>query len=61
MKRDCEMARDLMPLCVDGVASEGSQEFVAAHAASCRECAEVVSYTHLLIDLLERILSGQAG
>ena len=41
MKRDCEMARDLMPLCVDGVASEGSQEFVAAHAASCRECAEV--------------------
>ena len=41
MKRDCEMARDLMPLCVDGVASEGSQEFVAAHAASCKECAEV--------------------
>ena len=41
MKRDCEMARDLMPLCVDGVASEGSQEFVAAHAAGCRECAEV--------------------
>lgn len=41
MKRDCEMARDLMPLCVDGVASEGSQEFVAAHAAGCKECAEV--------------------
>lgn len=43
MKRECEIARDLMPLCVDEAASEGSQEFVAAHAAGCRECAQVYS------------------
>ena len=38
-KRDCQIARDLMPLCADKAASEGSKAFVNEHMAECRECA----------------------
>lgn len=36
---DCNVIRDLMPLCVDGVASEPSQALVNAHVEKCPECA----------------------
>ena len=38
MKNNCDMARDLMPLTIDGVASEASQNYVNEHLAECAEC-----------------------
>ena len=38
MKNECNVARDLMPLCIDGVASEESQQYVDKHVASCHDC-----------------------
>lgn len=40
MKNDCEIIRDLMPLCLDGEASEQSKALVAAHQEECAECAQ---------------------
>lgn len=34
----CDICRDLIPLVVDGVASEDSEAAVKAHVASCAEC-----------------------
>ena len=31
MKKDCEVVRDLMPLVLDDVASDGSKHMVSAH------------------------------
>lgn len=39
MKSKCNVAKDLMPLCIDGVASEESQQYVDDHIAECTECA----------------------
>lgn len=36
---DCEIIRDLMPLCLDGEASEQSKSLVLAHREDCAECA----------------------
>lgn len=38
MTNNCDMARDLMPLTIDGVASEASQQFVTEHLEECAEC-----------------------
>lgn len=40
MNKQCEIARDLMPLCVDEVASEGSREYVEAHMQECETCRD---------------------
>lgn len=40
MKSKCNVAKDLMPLCIDGVASEESQQYVDDHIAECTECAQ---------------------
>lgn len=40
MKYKCEMVRDLMPLCIDEVASESSKKVVIEHIAECKECVE---------------------
>ena len=37
-RNDCDIARDLMPLSVDGVCSEGSQRFLDEHTALCAPC-----------------------
>ena len=39
-RNDCDIARDLMPLSVDGVCSEGSQRFLDAHVAECKPCSD---------------------
>ena len=39
MKKDCEVVRDLMPLVLDDVASDGSKRMVSAHVQTCAECA----------------------
>ena len=41
MKHDCEIVRDLMPLVVDGTASEKSRAMVEEHAAECEPCLEM--------------------
>lgn len=38
MKYDCELIRDLLPLCQDGVASANSQKAVDAHLLECAAC-----------------------
>jgi soluble cytochrome b562 len=40
MKVECEIARDLMPLCMDEVASEASEKLVSQHVDECPDCAE---------------------
>ncbi len=37
-QNNCDIARDLMPLSIDGVCSEGSQRFLDAHVAECQPC-----------------------
>lgn len=39
-RNDCDIARDLMPLSVDGVCSEGSQRFLDGHVAQCPPCRD---------------------
>ena len=39
MKYECEMIRDLMPLCAEDLASEASKTALQAHLAECSECA----------------------
>ena len=41
MKHDCEIVRDLMPLAVDGTASERSRAMVDEHIAECEDCREM--------------------
>ena len=38
MKYDHDIIRDLIPLCIDGIASEKSQEAVKKHIAECPDC-----------------------
>ena len=42
-RNDCEIARDLMPLSVDGVCSESSQRFLDDHTANCQPCRDYLS------------------
>lgn len=39
MKYECNVIRDLMPLCADGIAAEESKAAVQAHIAECAACA----------------------
>ncbi|MGI6214315.1 MAG: zf-HC2 domain-containing protein [Christensenellales bacterium] len=39
MNKYCDVARDLMPLYIDKVASEKSAEFVKEHIKECKDCA----------------------
>lgn len=38
MKYEHDIIRDLMPLCIDGIASEKSREAVEEHIAECSDC-----------------------
>ncbi len=49
MKNDCNIVRDLMPLVIDGVASEESTQMVTEHVKDCEPCAKV--YEELKSDL----------
>lgn len=41
MKDKCSIARDLMPLVIDGACSEESSSFVKEHVSQCPPCAEI--------------------
>lgn len=47
----CAVVRDLMPLCIDGTASEASQRKVDKHVAGCDPCAVVYREMQTQIDL----------
>ena len=49
MKNECNVAKDLMPLVIDGVASEESRQYVGDHIAECTECA--VTYGSKKVEL----------
>ena len=42
MKMNCDMARDLMPLVIDQVASDASRQAVSEHLAECEECKRLM-------------------
>lgn len=39
MKNECNIVKDLLPLCIDGAASEDSRQLVEEHTALCEDCA----------------------
>ena len=41
MKYDCDVIRDLMPMCVDDTASQTSRKAVTDHAAECSDCNRI--------------------
>lgn len=41
MKHDCDIVRDLMPMCIDGTASEKARQMVDEHVAECMPCDKV--------------------
>lgn len=47
----CAVTRDLMPLCIDGTASEASQRRVQKHVTDCPPCATVYQEMQTQIDL----------
>ena len=51
MKYQCDMIRDLMPLCADGAASDASTQAVKEHIGTCAECARCWSEIRQGIDL----------
>ncbi len=49
MTNNCNVAKDLMPLVIDGVASDESQQYVDDHVAECTECA--MTYGAMKVEL----------
>lgn len=47
----CAVARDLMPLCIDGTASDASQRKVNKHVTDCPPCATVYQEMQTNIEL----------
>lgn len=41
MKHNCDVVRDLMPLCIDDTASQESRKTVLAHVSECDDCLKV--------------------
>ena len=41
MNKDCEIVRDMIPLYIDDVCSNGTKELVKKHLENCNECQEI--------------------
>ncbi len=41
MSKKCDMVRDMMPLCIDGTASESTRCYVEGHVSGCVPCKTV--------------------
>lgn len=50
MKLECEVVRDLMPMVLDGTASEKSRAMVEEHTAECDPCREMFAEMRQEID-----------
>lgn len=59
MKHDCEVVRDLMPLVVDGTASEKSKAMVEEHVAECDPCREM--FAEMRQEVPGRLTMEQGG
>ncbi len=46
MKHDCDIVRDLMPMCIDGTASEKTVAMVDEHVQECLPCDAVYKEMH---------------
>ena len=57
MKYQCDMIRDLMPLCADGAASDASRQAVREHIGTCVECARCWSEVQQGLDLDAKVPS----
>ena len=49
----CDVIRDLLPLCADGVASEESRSAVEAHIETCSECRALYEAMHAPVEVQE--------
>lgn len=45
MKNNCDIVRDLMPMCIDGTASDKTKKMVDEHVAKCQPCDKI--YTEM--------------
>lgn len=41
MNKNCDITRDLIPLCLDGICSESSKDFINEHISTCLECKQI--------------------
>ena len=41
MKHDCDIVRDLMPMCIDGTASDKAKTMVEEHVQECPPCEKI--------------------
>ena len=55
MHENCNIMRDLMPLCIDGAASDDSHRAVSRHIADCDECLKY--YRELQTDMTRALES----
>lgn len=67
MKENCEIIRDLLPLYIDNICSEGSRKMVDDHLANCPECMNIknkMSNNDIVVNLEEEkkeVLSRQSN
>ena len=59
MKTQCDVVRDLMPLCIDGAASAESTKYVDEHVAECEECKAYYEKMKAVIPKREGTEEGQ--
>ncbi len=51
MNDKCDIARDMMPLCADGTASEATRSCVEQHVSACEACRTVYAEMQSHVDL----------
>lgn len=52
-KISCEIAKDLIPLYIDGVLSKESEEMVRQHIEGCKDCQKLIDDAGVTIDIGE--------
>lgn len=55
--KECNIVKDLLPLYIEELCSEDSQEYVEAHLKECKECKEsfeYLKYSELCVEVVEK-------
>ena len=52
-KISCDMAKDLIPLYIDGVLSKDSEEVVKEHIEGCKDCQKLIENAEVNVDIGE--------